>query len=249
MKRLLLCSLLCAGLLSGGTKRILLVGDSWMTGMVLTKAGDRALAAHSLGEFETEGSVTETALGGSEARQWAANHKGKLDKIREVLARHPTIDIVHLCIGGNDVLGYALRVDLATQGPDQRVEKWLAIRRDVQTVVDFILALKPDLRVVINDYDYLDPDRIAKTYHADFHGVSARVLNDALMEAGRQKEEVALATPRCYYVRNWGLIERRLARQPTMPDGVHPTAEGFQALFDHAVEQYYAAWLKPAAGK
>lgn len=224
-------------------RRILLVGDSWTAGMALSKAGDKALAAAGLGEFTVEGSLTETALGGSQARQWAANHNGKLDKIRELILRHSTIDIVHLCIGGNDFLNYARSADLAAQTPGQRMEKWLAIRRDVQVTVDFILTLKPSLRVAINDYDYMDPDLIVKTYSGSLHGVGAKVFNQALVEAGRQKEEIARITPRGGYVRNWGLLERRFGRS-VMPDGVHPTPEGFQALFANAVEQFYAEWLK-----
>ncbi len=240
---LFLSIVLCAGLSPAATKRILLVGDSWMAGTALTKAGDKALAARGLGEFETEGSINETALGGSEARQWANNHKGKLDKIREVLQRYPAIDIVHLCIGGNDFLEYARAFDLATQSPAERMKKWLEIRKDIQTTVDFILALKPDLRVVINDYDDMDPDLAVKTYKRDFHGVSARVFNEAFREMGAQKKEIARVTPRCYYVSNWGLLQRRFGRA-VMPDGVHPTPEGFQVLFDNAVEQFYAKWLK-----
>ncbi len=56
------------------------------------------------------------------------------------------------------------------------MKKWLEIRKDIQTTVDFILALKPDLRVVINDYDDMDPDLAVKTYKRDFHGCERSCL-------------------------------------------------------------------------
>ncbi len=272
----LVVALLFASNVYAGTKRILLAGDSWMAGTWLSKAGDKALQANGLGEFETEG--TDTALGGSRADQWASNHKGKLDALRAALAKYPTIDVVHLCIGGNDFLRFASENDIAKTTPERRRAQWAVIRKDIQTVVDDILAQRPDLKVVIADYDYLDPAQMAKVYKAGFttafFGVDARTFNAAVIELGREKMTLAKSTPRCYYVQNWGLLQHHigipgmlkplavrmpggapnydpypggdpgLTSGPAMPDGVHPTPQGFQLIFENAVKQFYVKWFR-----
>ncbi|MBI1788831.1 MAG: hypothetical protein HYR60_14930 [Acidobacteria bacterium] len=218
------------------------------------KNRDKALAAHGLARYETEGA--DTALGGSRADQWAANHKEKLDK-------------VHLCIGGNDFLRFASTTGLSKLTAEQRQAQWVVIRKDIQAVVDDILVQRPD---------HLDPALMAKVYKTGFEGaffgVSAKIFNAALVELGREKLAIAKKTPRCFYAQNWGLLQHRYGagealkplavRLPggppdhdpypggdlsftsgaAMPDGVHPTPDGFQLIFENAVRQFYGRWLR-----
>lgn len=243
MRRLILLALVAASLANAATRRILILGDSWAAGTWLSKAGDKALAAAGLGEWETEGEGT--ALGGSRADQWAANQKGKLDAMRAALKRYPSIDIVHVYIGGNDFLRFALEHDLAKLGKPEREAEWDAICANIGKLVKDILAERPNLRVVLVDYDYLDPARISTVYKAGmpsaFFNVSTRQFNECLRELGRRKRELAETIPRCYYVENWGTVA-----QP-MPDGVHPTPDGFQAIFANAIHKYYRNWLAASA--
>lgn len=242
MRRLALLMLLAAALCPAATKRILILGDSWAAGTWLSKAGDKALAAAGLGAWETEGEGT--AIGGSRADQWAANQKGKLDLMRAALAKYPSIDIVHIYIGGNDFLRFAMEHDLAKLSAAERKAEWDTICGNIAKLVEAVLAVRPDIRVVLADYDYLDPERISAVYKPGaanvFSGVPAKQFNEYLMELGREKSALAARVPRCYYAANWGVV-----KQP-MPDGVHPTAEGFQAIFANVIQKYYRNWLAPA---
>ena len=107
----LLCGLLLLGVGGGAraqdpTVRILLVGDSWPGFMWAERSLRTALNAAGLGTYEEKGDVT--AIGGSRASDWA--QPAWLQLITDEIGANPTIDIVHLSIGGNDILGGPLPV-------------------------------------------------------------------------------------------------------------------------------------------
>ena len=98
--------------------RIMLVGDSWpwflVTGFVFWQYDNGSafrdiLPELGYGQWSDRGI---TALAGSMLTQWSSNELtvtpygliGKLDFIREELLAYPTMDIVHLCLGGNDYM-------------------------------------------------------------------------------------------------------------------------------------------------
>lgn len=81
------------------TPRILVVGDSWTPAM--PSRIQSVLNGLGLGEYTAVGG--STTLGGTTAAQWAS--PSYLALITQELTDHPTIDIVHLSMGGNDMLG------------------------------------------------------------------------------------------------------------------------------------------------
>ena len=107
---LLMCVVMNA---DAATRRLLLVGDSWpafmWAGIPVMDPGGRvfqeAFIENGLGQWEEWGQYTTIPT--SMAYEWAGNELtpwllGKLDLIRRELRDNPTIDIVHLCLGGND---------------------------------------------------------------------------------------------------------------------------------------------------
>ena len=108
----------------GKTPRILLVGDSWpwfLNSGQLFWVYDRgsafkdALYDYQGGKYARwDDWGDHTALGGTMVTQWSTNEltlvpgepemMGKLDIITLELNRYPTLDIVHLCFGGNDYI-------------------------------------------------------------------------------------------------------------------------------------------------
>ena len=260
------------------TKRILIVGDSWA--MSLTSKNhdgfpspdvfDKTLAENGLGDVETQGAVT--AWGGRKASFWAKPEN--LALIVAELNAYPAIDIVHLIIGGNDFLTAARDNDLKVKTAEERAVIWEGIAKDIQAIVDGCLAVRENIRVVIADYDYLDP-RAAETYwKMDFHGASVAEFNGWLVELGRKKLDIAKKTPRCKYVQNWGTLQywfgspAKAVAYPgkapdyipypggdmgspmpagISPDGIHPNEQAHAKMLQNAIDQYYGAWLKPVA--
>ena len=188
------------------TPRVLIIGDSWAAGVWATRALDEVFEEYGLDDVDTVGDVT--AVGGSTAEQWAtADWRGL---ITQQLAVYPTIDTIHLIIGGNDVLSRIKDTDVFS-GIAQYLREgwWNSIKDDVQTVVNHSL-LHPQIKhVVIADYDYLNVNTINVYFTLlgqdySFGGMSQLEVNTAFLEVGIKKFEVAANTAGCEYVQTVG---------------------------------------------
>ena len=245
-------------------KRILIVGDSWAASITAENRDgfpspdvfDDALKANGLGAYETQGKVT--AWGGRKASDWAKPEH--LAQIREELERFPSIDIVHLIIGGNDYLSAVNDAGFAARSREERLAHWDGVAANIKTIVDACLAVREDIRVVIADYDYLDPAAATAFWKMNFHGAAVRDLNGWFVELGEKKRALALATERCEYVENWGTLQYWFGDPPKQvnlpggdiekpmpkgisPDGIHPNAEAHAKLLQNAIDRYYRKWL------
>lgn len=265
---------------AGTVPRILIVGDSWAASIATTAydpvngtapgfaSFDNALVEAGLGGYKTRGD--KTAWGGRKATDWIKPEN--LARITSELHDFPSIDTVYLVIGGNDFLGLAAYgTNIMSYSPTQRAAYWQTIRNNIQTIVNHCLAQRPDVKVILADYDYLDPVAAAAAYGFDFAGATQRQVNDAFVELGRQKLAIAQSTERCEYVDNWGVLQNTFAFPAAglplpgaapdyspytggnldagMPpaasvgDGVHPNDAGHRPMLQRAIEQYLRNWL------
>lgn len=191
------------------TPRVLIVGDSWAAGVWATRAMDEVFQEFGMQGVESE--ATLTAVSGSKASQWAK--QDWLNFITYELAVYPTIDTVHIIIGGNDVLGRIQNTNVFT-GLNQyfRNSWWNEIKKNVQTVCNYCL-LHPQIKhVVIGGYDYLN--RMTAEFvmslmgqKCTFGGMSQYQVNKAFIEVGQKMAEIALSTPNVGYVQNFGLLQ------------------------------------------
>lgn len=227
--------------------RILVVGDSWavpMRAFALTNA----LNEPGLGEYGVVGATT--AIGGTLASQWAT--PGGLNLITQALEANPTIDIVHLSMGGNDVLR-ALPIVLV------EVPALVAqIYDDIDTVVNHILSIRPDAKVALCSYDY----------------ISDASLNEILQVMAETAVVRSHMNPLYYYINNYGLMQYTygypglfgpgevpypggypsytplMGGDFTLPsppaalsDAIHLTYDGYDILALRCVDEFYAGWL------
>jgi len=132
------------------TPRVLLVGDSWANFMWQARSLRDMFDAHGHPTLEERGSVT--TVPGSEAREWVAD-PALLQSIADELAAYPTIDIVQITLGGNDFINDDEGGGWSFGMPDPGA-LYVSIASDVATVVDYVLGLDPDLRVLLSAYDY-----------------------------------------------------------------------------------------------
>lgn len=259
-------------------KRILIVGDSWAASIATTHHDpfppgfgtmDTVLRENKLEGYESLGGAT--AWGGRKASDWVKPEN--LELITKQLKENPTIDIVHLIIGGNDFLSQATKgTNIMSLKEEERAVLWDKVKGDIQTTVNHCLAQRPDIRVVIADYDYLDTGKAQSLLPKfDFGGATAKETNSALLELGRKKLEIAKNTPRCFYVSNWGRLqchykspkenlplpgsppgyepfaggdpESPMPPKASVGDGIHPTDEAHRVLLQACVEQLYREWL------
>lgn len=261
------------------TKRILIVGDSWTMSLTAENRDgfpapdvfDNVLEKNGFAQYETQGAVT--AWGGRQASHWAKPEH--CDEIVAELHAHPTIDIVHLIVGGNDFLTAVQKPGFKSKTAQERDAVWTGIQKDVQTIVDTCLGVRDTVRVVVAGYDYLDAVSAHKFWSMDFHGATQTELNSWFTELGRKKLEIARNTPRCEYIQNWGTLQYWFGDPPESvpypggppdydpypggdidapmppgisPDGIHPNEAAHAKMLQNAVDQFYAGWLSHEPG-
>ena len=255
----LCCILLVAHSVAGAaTPRILMVGDSWAWFMWLNRSLQTALQEAQLGEYEEIGMFT--TVPGTTAEQWT-NPK-MLEVIRLEVQRHPTIDIIHLSLTGNDFL----RKWNPNMSAEERHALFTKIVADLETVVRFCLDIRPNLRVAIVGYDYVNKGK---------NGCSWQTLNEAGIELAKMEKDLALRLgDRVRYIQNYGVIQctfglgqevahasMRLPGQApaydpfpggdsrygnpeaAMMDDIHLNIEGYAAIARNCVNSVYKEWL------
>jgi len=230
----------------GQTPRILVVGDSWTPAML--SRIQIVLDDLGLSEYTVEGDLTSRP--GSTAAQWAT--PTWLGYITAELTANPTIDIVHLSMGGNDYL-YALPLT-----PEEIAALVEQVFDDIDTVVAHILSIRPAARVALCSYDY-----VADQGHNDALGLFAQT---ALARTA--------TNPNYFYINNLGLMhyaygysgefgpgetpfpggypdyDPLMGGDPSLPgppealaDAIHLTGEAYLVLAERCVNEFYADWL------
>lgn len=246
--RLLLPLLLAlAGALpaSAQSARILLVGDSWAAQAWQARAFQTALQNKGLGQWEEKGDVT--AIGGTTAADWAT--QPFLDLISQELVANPELDIVHLSVGGNDFLQAPPGTDLLMLVAQ--------VRADVRTILAHILSIRPGTRVAFSIYDYVPAGY--NTELALFGGVmiaeanahpnlyflnNLGVLHHAFGYPGEfGPGETPLPGGHPDYVPLQGGDPAFPGSPDAFDDSIHPTDASYVRLAEHAVDEFYAAWL------
>ncbi len=129
-------------------ERVLLVGDSWAQVMWLAKSLRTTLDELGYGDVLEKGDVT--ALGGTRADQWKKLEK--LTLITSELASHPSIDLVHISLGGNDFFT-KWKTSLS---PEQETQVLTGIANDLNVLIQHTLSQREDVSVLICGYTYLN---------------------------------------------------------------------------------------------
>lgn len=252
-------------------KKILIVGDSWAETIWRTNIFDSVCLEEGYPPGLAEGGEGDkkignlTAIGGSRAGQWAENYNDWQSRIKTIITQNPSISFIHLIIGGNDIIRIAANFNIMDISPLLREHQWNIIQRNIQKLVDFCLTLKPDLKVLISDYDYLNIANAKKVYNYDFGGMSQKQLNEAFAEVGLKKMEIANSTERCFYLENWGVlnsyynnpkirtnwhldypendINAFMPAEADIGDGIHPNAEAHKIMLRRAFSLFYNKFL------
>ncbi|MCC6542201.1 MAG: T9SS type A sorting domain-containing protein [Flavobacteriales bacterium] len=127
--------------------KVLLVGDSWAFFMGVDQTIDEVLArwGHSGYRYLTN---LEIAENGAETDDFL--EPDKQAEIADRLLSDPEITVVHLSIGGNDVLG-DWHVSFSEARTDSLEQ---AVFQRLQQVVNFILGVRPDVHILWSGYMY-----------------------------------------------------------------------------------------------
>lgn len=149
--------------------RIAIVGDSWGMFMWWFRSFQKALV--ELGYEEYCEVANESVVGGGKTFQFVnVEQFPAAEQIRnaviQMLTDYPTIDIVVISLGGNDALygtEFVLPEDpyrelrFQCPGHPENMNEILAekiVNQDMDNLVDLILSVRPDIRVLLTSYDF-----------------------------------------------------------------------------------------------
>ncbi len=205
--------------------KVLLVGDSWafFMGVDQTINGELGKWGHSGYRYYTNLVLAEN---GAETDDFLT--PGKQAEIATRLLNDPGIKVVHLSLGGNDVLG-DWDVDFTAAETDSLKAE---VSGRLQQVIDFILDVRPDVHVLWSGYMYpnfgeviedLSPLQPIHPFYGTWQGMgfpSFEQLNTILNDFSAELEARADTMERLSFVNATGLMQHVFGQ--TQPLGVSP---------------------------
>ena len=173
--------------------RILIVGDSWAGSMQLLRCFDALLPEYA-GLAGNGQRGQRTTLYGIRASEYKT--PTWLDMVTEELVAYPTIDIAHVCLSGNDFL---LDSHWYPGMPPEEGQVFIdQVNADIEVVLDHILAIRPNIRVALCGYTFVN--------HVMAGGTVAEV-NAAWAQCEEAKLALAEGKDRVFYVHSLGLMQ------------------------------------------
>jgi len=207
--------------------RILLAGDSWTGFLLAFRTFKNVLPEYPGLERWLEVGNRTAEMG---ARVFEMIERNYQQVLTEELTKYPNVDVVVMTLGGNDILRGTVGVDPTNYYREVELEDcyrypdgppwdtatecmdWLAlsVKEKVGILVDHILSVRPDIRVVILSYDYgaREPEGsyTVEEMHLSFVAVQERM------------RELALERDRVEFVMNFGLMQHMFG----VPMGDYP---------------------------
>ncbi len=242
--------------------RLLMMGDSWAQYMYDDNVHNAALSAYGQADKTIRSSVFEVtlfsadpdpqgsyyAVSGSEARQWRDESTyAYLQNVRDQLNANPQIKLVIFSLGGNDVLagrsdcGWYKNMDLDPDlsgrgcGFSSEAEFFDKLESDITWIINEVLAVRPDIEVLISSYDYPNfnvttswagclgcdlcdfyacPKRYDLSYDVNGDGsidgnelITDAEINQMMLDIELRRQAIANANPRIYYDNSMGLTQ------------------------------------------
>ena len=210
--------------------RVLLVGDSWaafMNGDQTITDGLR-IVGHSDKKFTSSLSIAENG-----ADTWDFLESGKQTDIQNIIDANPDIDMVHLSIGGNDLLG-DWNVSFTQQQTDSLA---LEVQGRLEAIIDFIENTRPGMRVFWPGYAYpnfeevieqIAPFQSNHPFFGTWDGMGQpdfATINHILNDMSDSVANYALNDPQFDFVRAQGILQYTYGQDDPLgvaPGGTYP---------------------------
>lgn len=220
---LVIITLLCSGLASATSTdipRILVVGDSWAAFVQIYRTLDYAMKDQpGMDGYGQRGQIT--SYFGIRASE--VNTPEWLDAITSELLAYPTIDIVHLSLGGND---FILDSNWSPSMPPAQLDAFVnQVNANTEAVIDHILSIRPNIRIALCGYTYGN--------HPMGGGTVAQ-MNEVWVQFEQTRLNLCLSKPRLEYVHNLGLMQYYFG----IPEA-SPAIEPHQVPFPGGAAQNY----------
>lgn len=192
--------------------KVLMVGDSWSFFMHLDGTFNSVFKSWGFSNYKylsnytvsENGAQTDDFMGGA-----------KQTEIKNLLDANPSIEVVHLSIGGNDLLG-SWKVS-STPGQIDTMENEVFDRLD--SVMRFIKSCRPGIRIVWSGYVYPNFEEVISTFPAGatnhfFYGKWRDMefptfiqINSLLNRVSARMETYAANDPQVDFVKCTGVLQ------------------------------------------
>jgi hypothetical protein len=200
--------LLCPLMGQAETTRLLIVGDSWAEEQWVDGSHARVLGLNGYSAMGVYGhSTTES---GSTAHEW--KQASYLQRIDQALLDYPAIDTVQLTVGGNDFLN-VWNTGMSDADIAQLTQ---AILFDLGLIIDYVLAVKPEIEILLSLYDYPNfRDTLGGfagwfacgPLHDDMGQPTPLELNTAALGLVESIADLADGNSRIHFVDHFGLMQ------------------------------------------
>jgi lysophospholipase L1-like esterase len=220
--------------------KVLLVGDSWAFFMGVDQTINTVLQrwGHSGYTYYTNLTLAEN---GAETDDFLT--ASKQAEIQNRLLADPGIKVVHLSIGGNDVLG-----DWNVSFTQEQTDSLKAAVYDrLLQVIAFIKGVRPDIHILWSGYCYPNFEEVIQSFQPfpslhPFYGTwqgmgfpSFEQLNTLLNTFSAEMEAYCATDPRVDFVTATGLMQHTFGQNTPLgvapggsyPPGAAPLPEGF----------------------
>lgn len=223
--------------------RVLLVGDSWAFFMGVDQTINTVLErwGHSNATFLTNLTIAEN---GAETDDFLTAEKQ--NEIQALIDANPSISVVHLSIGGNDVLGDWHVSFTQAQTDSLRT----AVETRLLQVIDFIKNTRPGMRILWSGYMYPNFEEVIESvaplqslhpFYDTWEGMgfpSFQQLNTILNDFSAAMEAYAATDPQVDFVNSPALMQYTFGQNA--PLGVPPggTYAPYTAPLPHGFVDY-----------
>ncbi len=191
------------------TPRVLIIGDSWAQLQIDNATHNQVFSDNNFANIIIDPASDNVSDNGKTAADWA--QPAQLQIIGNVIAANPDIDTVQLTIGGNDFLNN-WSINLTTAQVQTLQQQILS---DMTTIVDYVLAQRPEIEVLLSFYDYPNfvdtvsglPGLICNDKLNTMGTPTVTELNTAAVAFENVYIQIADNNPRVFHVSHTGLMQ------------------------------------------
>ncbi|PKR80533.1 hypothetical protein CW751_09160 [Brumimicrobium salinarum] len=210
--------------------KVLLIGDSWAFFMGFDNTIDDVFEdwGHSNYKFYTNTTLAEN---GAETEDFLESTRQ--GEIANQLISQPSIEYVHLSIGGNDVLGSWKSQSFTTAQTDSLR---LQVRDSVIAVIDFLKSVRPNIKIVWSGYAYSNFEEVitgavipsAHPFNSNWQNMespSNSAINEQLNLFSETIEDYYMNDPRVFFVKSTAITQHTYGQIDPLgvaPFGVYP---------------------------
>jgi lysophospholipase L1-like esterase len=204
--------------------KVLLAGDSWAFFMNADQTFNNVFRKWGFSNFKFVSNSTISENGAQTDDFLTAT---KLNEIKSQLNQNPSIEVVHLSIGGNDVLGEWK----VSWSPSKTDSLKTAVEQRLHAIIDSIKSFKQGIRIVWSGYTYPNFEEVIKDFFIPaqhpFYGTWQGMefptflqLNTILNDFSAEVEAFAATDPQVDFVNATGILQYTFGQ--STPLGVAP---------------------------